>query len=46
MYYIDRQTKITLKCDHTTNGTKPKSFTEDKVGSLSIYVSIFNSNVV
>ena len=37
MYYFDRQTEITLKCDPTTNGTKPAKFTESGT-SVIVYV--------
>ena len=40
MYYIDRQTVITLKCDPTTNGTKPTGFKGKESGQLTTYVSI------
>jgi len=39
-----RQTKITLKCDQSTNGTKPASFTETKPSSQSsVYIGTFTS---
>ena len=42
MYCIDRQTQITLKCDLTTNGTKPKSFVGKFDGKkFTKYVSIY-----